>query len=281
MSEDSMKHTYLRVIVLAALAAVAGCNKKDATAPATPAAAATPPVATIDGRAISAEFFDYYAKNRANKPAAELTAEEKQQLLDGLIGFMIAAQNAEKTGLDKNPETASRLELARLNVLAEADFKQFLGDTKPTEQELHAEYETLIAQQPKLDYRASHILVATEAVAKDLIERLNGGASFADLARKMSMDPSKDQGGDVGWFSPGNMVPEFSAAVVALKKGEITKTPVQTKFGWHVIRLDDVRERAIPDFEQVRDRVGLVIQQKKVQAHVEELKKTAKIEKKT
>lgn len=275
-----MKQIVLALTLLVGTAVLAACGKRNASAPAAATTGTNAPVALVDGAPISTQLFDFYARNRAEKPVAELTTEQKQELLDELIQIQITAQSALKNGLEKDPEVAARLELGRLDTLAKAAFQKHLGGQQATEQELRAEYETQVAAQPRLEYRARHILVATEPFAQTLIAQLNKGANFEQLARKESMDPSKAQGGDIGWFSPPQMVPPFVEAVAALKKGEVTQKPVQTQFGWHVIRLDDTREVTPPDFEQVKEGLGRIVQQKKLRAHVEELKKSAKIEKK-
>ena len=271
-----------RYVLLAALAlgsaALAACQKS--AEQATPAADPATAVATIDGKPISSELFDAFSKARARKPVSELTAEQRKELLDQMINLRLTADAALKSGLDKETETAARLEISRLNVLADAALESHLKGKEPTEQELRAEYETQIAAMPKLEYRARHILVATEAFAQTIIDRLGKGANFAEIASKESMD-SKENGGELGWFSPARMVPEFSAAVTSLKKGEVTPKPVKTQYGWHVIQLEDTREVAAPDYEEVKSRLGQLVQNKKLQAYIDELKKTAKIEEKT
>lgn len=207
-----MKRSLLVLTLITAAVLVSACDKKDAAGPA--AVSKAPPVATVDGKPVSAELFDFYAQNRSGKPVAELTNEQKQSLLDELIQIQITAQAAEKNGLDtKDPEIAARLQYERLNILANAAFQNHVGKKDPSEQELRAEYETQLAQQPRLEYRARHILVATEVFAQSLIDQLSKGASFADLARKHSMDGSKEQGGDLNWFKPNQMVKPFSDAV--------------------------------------------------------------------
>ena len=273
-----MKHLSTLLIVLG-FAALTACQQKPAT-PAAQTAATSAPVALINGTPISTETFDFYVKTRANKATSELTPDQKQQLLDELIRIELAAQQATKDGLDKQPEVANRLDLTRQNVLAETVFQNFLKGKTPTEQELRAEYEAQVAAMPKTEYRARHILVATETYAQTVIEKLQKGGDFAAIARKESMDNSKDQGGEIGWFTPARMVPAFAEAVAALKKGEITTKPVQTQYGWHVIQLEDTREVSAPDFEQVKERLGQIVQQKKLQTYLDELKKTATIEKK-
>ncbi|HJS22007.1 MAG TPA: peptidylprolyl isomerase [Steroidobacteraceae bacterium] len=272
------RYVHLAAMTLGVLT-LAACQKSgEQAAPA--AGSSGTAVATIDGKPISSELFDAFAQARARKPAGELTDEQRKELLDQMINLQITADAAVKSGLDKEPPTAARVEISRLNVLADAALENHLKGKEATEQELRAEYETQVAAMPKLEYRARHILVATEPFAQAVIEKLRKGADFAELARKESMD-SKENGGELGWFSPARMVPEFSAAVTSLKKGEITQQPVKTQYGWHVIQLEDTRDVAAPDYEEVKSRLGQIVQNKKLQAYLDELKKTAKIEEKT
>ncbi len=271
-----MKRYALFLALAIGSAILAACQKSGQDARSPPVEQGTA-VATIDGKPISSELFEFYAKARSGKGSSELTDEQKKELLEQLIHLELTADIAIKAGLDKQSDTALRLELGRLNVLADAALKNHLKGKEPTEQELRAEYETQVAAMPTLEYRARHILVATEPFAQSIIEKLRKGADFTELARKESMD-AKDNGGELGWFTPARMVPEFSAAVAGLKKGEITQKPVQTQYGWHVIQLEDTREVSAPDFEQVKERLGQLLQQKKMQAYIDEIKKPVKIE---
>jgi len=271
---------YSRLLALAGLFALAACQPKgtdstDKTAPVD----TKPPVATVNGEAIGHDFFEFYAKGVAGKPASELTAEQRSQILDNLIRARLVAQQAEKDGLTKQNDTASMVELARLNVLEQAVSEKYLKDKKPTEAELRAEYETQVAALPRLEYHARHILVATEQFAEKLIAQLDKGGKFEELARRESMDSSKEGGGDLGWFTPDRMVKPFSEAVMALKPGQFTHTPVKTQFGWHVIKLEDTREVAAPPYDQVRQRLEQMVQSKKFKAYTDDLLKNAKVEK--
>lgn len=268
-----------RIFAVSALAALAAC-KQGENGTADGAAAAAAPVATVNGKPIARDFFEVYIKGISGQTSAELTPEQRDQALDNLIRAKVVAEQATKDGIDKETETAAILELSRLNILQQAESQRFLEDKQPTEQELRAEYETQIAAMPKLEYRARHILVATEDFAKKLIDQLQAGAKFEDLAKRESIDSSKAQGGDLGWFTPDRMVPPFSAAVVALEKGKITPEPVQTQYGWHVIKLEETREVAPPPFDSVKERLVQVVQAKKFKSHADELIKTAKVEKK-
>jgi peptidyl-prolyl cis-trans isomerase C len=286
---------YTRIFALCALAALAACQQKG-TAPAsttsgamsTPGTPAQPtstdnsaPVATVNGTPISRAFFDFYAKGLAGKNSvADLTPEQKQQALDNLVRAEVIAQQATKEGLDKDPGNAALLQLARLNVLQQAVSDRYLKDKKPTEQEARAEYETQVGLLAHQEYHVAHILVATEGFARKLIAELEKGANFSDVAKRESMDPSKTNGGDIGWLTPDRIMKPFADAMVALKKGEYTRKPVQTQYGWHIIRVDDIRDVTPPTFDQVHQRLDQVVQAKKFKAYTDGLMKSAQVEKK-
>jgi peptidyl-prolyl cis-trans isomerase C len=240
---------------------------------------AGPPVATVDGEPISRPFYDYYIKAVSGKTASELPPETRSQLLDNLIRAKLIAEQATKDGIAKEPDTAALLELSRLQVLQQAVSQRYLKDKKPTEQELRTEYETQVGTLPKTEYHAEHILVATEAFANQLIEKLRKGADFGDLAKKESIDSSKTNGGDLGWFTPDRMVKPFADAVVALKKNEYTQQPVQTQYGWHIIKLLDTRDMTPPPYDAVKDRLAQLVQAKKFKAYEDGLLAKAKVEK--
>jgi peptidyl-prolyl cis-trans isomerase C len=270
---------YSRPLVIAALLGLASCQPRTDSGPALPADN-SPTVATVNGTNITQNFFDQYIKAITGKATSELTPEQRNQALDNLVRAEVVGQNAVKSNLDKAPETAALLELTRLNVLQQAVAENYLKDRKPTEQELRAEYETQVGSLAKQEYHAKHILVATEPFAQKVVERLQKGEKFEDLAKKESMDSSKDNGGDLGWFTPDKMVKPFSDAVLTLKPGEYTKKPVQTQYGWHVIELVETRDLQPPPYDNVRQRLEQVVQAKKVKSYTDEMMRTAKIEKK-
>ena len=260
-----------------ALALLTACSKGGPTAYTTKPA--DKPVATVNGTPISRAMFEYYAKNTAGKPAAELTADQRAQLLDNLVRGEIIAEEAIKEGLDKTTDTASLLTLSRLEILQQAGATHYLEDKKPTDVELKAEYDAQVAGMPKTQYHARHILVTSQDAAQKITDELKKGGKFEDLAKKDSIDSSKEQGGELGWFTPSNMVKPFADAVVQLKKGEVTPTPVQSQYGWHVIQLLDTRDTPVPPLDQVKDRVAQLVETKKFRAYQDELLKTAKVEK--
>ena len=289
---------YHRILIPCALVVLAACQPKGATptstastastaapagAPAAPATSAdnSAPVATVNGQPISREIFEFYAKGLANKKAiSDVTVEQKQQALDNLIRAQVVAQEAVKEGLDKDPSIAPLLTLSQWNVLQQALSERYLKDKQPTEQEARAEYETQVGLLPHQEYHVSHILVATEAFARKIVAELEKGANFTDIAKRESMDPSKNNGGDIGWLTPDRIMKPFADAMVTLKKGEYTHKPVQTQYGWHIIRLDDLRDVTPPNFDQVHQRLDQVVQAKKFKAYSDGLVKSSQIDKK-
>ena len=271
---------WARVTTVAAitiLLAACGKGQQQAAAPATapPAAAATPPVAIVDGTPISRDAYDDYLKGLLRgKPLTDVTAEEKSQVLDQMINMQLIAAQAEKDGLEKDPDVATRIALLRTQILADAAAQKYVKINQPSDQELHAAYD---AATDKTEYHASHILVPTKEKAEQLIKKIKGGAKFEDVAKAESTDNSKTSGGDLGWFTTARMVKPFGDAVKSLKKGDITTDPVQTQYGWHIIKLVDTRDAP---FDQFKPQLTNGIMQKKFQDYIESLKKNAKIEKK-
>jgi peptidyl-prolyl cis-trans isomerase C len=268
----------LKILPLATLALLTACNKPSAPATTDSAKPGDKTVATVNGTAITQDMFEFYVRNTANKPATELNADQRSQALDNLVRGEVIAQQAVKEGLDKTGDAASLLQLSRMQILQNAAARHYLEDRKPTDAELHAEYDAQLASGPKTQYHARHILVKTQEQAQKLIDQLKKGAKFDELAKKNSDDSSKDQGGDLDWFYANNMVAPFATALEGLKKGEYTQTPVQTQYGWHVIQLLDTRDPPVPAFDQVKDRVAQILEGRKFQAYEDDLMKTAKVE---
>lgn len=260
----------------------AACTKpaedaaKPGSAAATPAAAT---VVTVNGTKINTQMVDTFLQAVTGKPAAEATKEQRDALLDQLVNMTLAAQAAEKDGLAKQPETAARIELLRTQILAEAASEKYAKAHPVSDDEVKAEYDAQVAMMPK-EYKARHILVETEDAAKTVIKDLEAGGDFAKIAKAQSKDPgSAANGGDLGWFSGQSMVKPFSEALAKLEKGATTKTPVQTQYGWHVIQLEDTRATEAPAFDAVKEQVKMLAQRKKLQTYLDELRKTATIQK--
>ncbi|HMK84443.1 MAG TPA: peptidylprolyl isomerase [Steroidobacteraceae bacterium] len=252
-----------------------------------PAAAASPPVAQVDGIPISRAEYDVYVKDllRGRQPGQaemrpdQLTSEQRNQVLDDLINTRLVANQSSKDGTDKDSDVQAQLGLVQMRVLADAEVQKFLKDHQPTDAELHAEFDRQAAATDLTEYHARHILVAKDKkdLAVQLIKKLKHGAKFEDLAKDNSIDPgSKSRGGDLGWFNTARMVKPFADAVKGLKKGELTPEPVETQYGWHIIELEDTRP---PSFDSVnKQQLVNPIMQKKLHDYIEDLKKNAKIE---
>ncbi|MGH8198168.1 MAG: peptidylprolyl isomerase [Steroidobacteraceae bacterium] len=268
-----MRYTQILAITTVGMLLAAGCTKAE-----TPEDAAAKPVAVVNGTPISRDVWALYVKTRhAGKTPGDLTADQQKETLDELIGMYAGAEEAEKQKLGEG-EPNARIELVGKSALAELLFKKYAEGAEPTEAELKAEYEARIAEAPKVEFHARHILVDDEAKAKDLIAKLDKGASFEKLATDDSKDGSATEGGDLGWFNPAQMVKPFSDAVQQLEEGKYTATPVKSEFGWHVIKLEEKRPTTPPPYESVKAQLGPMVNQKKFEAHLKELVKTAKVE---
>ncbi|HEY4374317.1 MAG TPA: peptidylprolyl isomerase [Burkholderiales bacterium] len=202
----------------------------------------------------------------------------RERVKDQLITYELISQEASKSGLSKQPDVAMQLDLARQTVLFRAFLQDYVKKNPVSDADIKTKYDALKAEQTKKEYLARHILVKTEDEAKAVITKLKGGAKFEDLAKQQSIDPSnKDKGGVLDWAPADVYDPDFSKVMVGLAKGQTTDTPVKTRFGWHVIRLDDVRE-SFPPLDQVRPQVTQVVQQERITKMLEEMRAKAKIE---
>lgn len=268
---------HLLVGLLLPFALLSGCGK--AADNAQQAAAKGPEVAVVNGKPISKSEFDLYIENVERQSKRQIQEGEKSQLLDQFISMRLASDVAQKEGIEKDTKVQDQLSLARLNVLVDAGLQKWLEQHPVTDEELRKEYDEQVTQMPR-EYHARHILVDDQAKAEALTKQLKGGGDFAKLAEKNSKDPSGKNGGDLGWFTLDSMVKPFSDAVSALQPGQMTEQPVQSQYGWHVIKLEESRVSSPPPFEDVQDRVKMLVQRKKLQSYLEGLRKDAKIEKK-
>lgn len=268
----------LRILCLtAALVALAACQPKSPTGTASQSSPASPAVATVDGTPISRNLYEFYIKGITGKASSDLAPEQRSQALDNLIRAQLVADQAVKDGLEKQDDTAQLLKLERLNVLQQALSQKYLAGKQPTDAELQAEYNAEVAKMPKMEYHARHILVASEPFAEKVIRKLKAGQKFSELAKAWSMDSSKNNGGDLGWFTLNHMVKPFADAVASLKPGQYTTTPVHTQYGWHVIQLLGTRPLTPPPFAQVKQRLTQIVQAKKFQAYEDDLLSKAKV----
>jgi peptidyl-prolyl cis-trans isomerase C len=235
-------------------------------------------VASVNGKAISKNALRSLI-TEVEKQGGEQQKVPEDKAAEVLISRELLRQEAEKKNLQKSPDVNGRLENATRDVLAQAAVDNFRKGITITDDEARKEYDAKVASADLTEFKARHILVSTEQEANDVLAKLKKGAKFPDLAKKLSKDPSaKQNAGDLGWFNPQQMVPEFSTAVAGLQNGEIAPAPVQSKFGWHVIQREDSRKAEAPAFDTVKEQIRNVLIAQKLQQHVDELKKAAKID---
>ena len=236
--------------------------------------------ATVNGTPISERQVEQILKQRGGGHEQPADPEARKALIDNLAMQLILAQESAKKGLDKTQEVTEQLELARQSVLANAFVQDYIKNGDVSEDVLKAEYEKIKTQMAGSEYKARHILVEKETEAKDIIAKLQKNPqAFAALAKEKSKDPgSKGNGGDLGWFDPRGMVPEFGAAVAKLAKGKFTDTPVKSQFGYHVILLEDARDKQFMPMEQIKPRLKQQVQQQNLKKLLDEMKAKAKID---
>jgi len=242
-----------------------------------PAFAEGKSAAMVNGISISQARVDLRVKAAAAQGQTD-SPELRKAIREDMINLEVMAQEAGKLGLDKNPEVVQQVELAKLSVIVGAFVQDYAKNHPISEDQLKQEYDKLKAKLGNKEYNARHVLVETEEEAKDVITQLGKKVKFEKLAEKSKDTGSASQGGLLGWNIPGNFVPEFANAMLNLKKGEYTKEPVKSQFGWHVIKLDDVRDMKVPSFEELKPQLQQRLQQQSIQKAITDLRAKAKIE---
>lgn len=269
-----LKKSRILIIGAASVLALAACDSKDAIK-ASPTK--EPVAATVNGVAIPESTVELMVRERTAQGQPD-SPELRKAIIENLAMQQMVSAEAVKKGIDKQPETKRQLELVRQSILANAFVADYIKNTPVTDDMLKAEYDKVAAQSG--EFKARHILVKEEAEAKDIIAKLKADVNaFSDLAKEKSLDPgSKVNGGDLGWFDPRSMVPEFGAAVASLEKGKFTEVPVKTQFGYHVIILDDSKKAEAPPFETVKEQLKQQVQRQNLTKMFEDMKAKAKIE---
>ncbi|HWH81267.1 MAG TPA: peptidylprolyl isomerase, partial [Burkholderiaceae bacterium] len=240
-----------------------------------PLAAAAQNIAIVNGKPVPKARADALIKQVQAQAAAQnqqLPADLDQRVRDKLVMDEIFAQEAEKRGLAATADYKTQMEQARQAVLTQALLADYVKTHPVNDDDVKAEYEKFKAQSAGTEYRARHILVEKEDEAKALIAQIKAGASFEELAKKNSKDPgSGANGGDLDFAAPGSYVPEFSQAMVKLKKGEMTQEPVKSQFGYHIIKLEDTREAQFPPYDDVKGQLKQRMEQQKLAAYRDEV----------
>ena len=232
-------------------------------------------IASVNGHDISKSTLQFYAlERRQANPKSKIPTS---QLVDDLINMQLLKEEAHNKKLDQTESFKKRMDFINLSMLSQVAMVNYLDSNPIPEDRLKKEYDQRIGEIKVVELKASHILLKDEAKAKEVIKLLNKGGDFAELAKKHSTGPTGPKGGDLGWFTPQRMVPEFSQAVLSLKDGKYTKEAVRTQFGWHVILRSAERVGAPPSFESVKQNISAALEQQHVQEHIQQLRKSAKI----
>jgi len=247
-----------------------------ALAMALPLAAQAQNIASVNGKPIPKSRVDALIQ-QAERSGQKVSPEIQQQARDQVVLREIFVQEAEKRGVAASPDFRSQMELARQSILIRELFEDYRKKNPVADAEAKVEYDKFRAQATGTEYRARHILVDKEEEATALIKKIKAGEKFEDLAKASSKDTgSGANGGDLDFAKADSYVPEFGGALVKLKKGELTDTPVKSQFGWHVIRLEDTREASFPAFDEVKAQIKQRIEQARLQRYQDELRTKAK-----
>jgi len=234
--------------------------------------------ATINGKEYSRSLFDRYYQALLRQANAQHTAVLREKALDLFVNMVLTAQDAEREGLTNDENVKQELEIQHLQLLSLVALQNAANTREPSDEDIQKAYEERYGKNKRIEYRARHILVSTEEEGKKLIAKLKGGADFAELAKTHSLGPTAKNGGELPWFSAGEMVQPFTDATAALKPGEYSTKPVHTQFGWHVILLEETRETDPPALEKVKMELIQALQQDTLSSYVGELRDKADLQ---
>lgn len=235
----------------------------------------SPVLATVNGTPITQNVLDFHQQQRNMRRPGDTVSQD--QLLQEIINLELMHQQARKAGIDRRPDVALQLAHQRRGFLASVAAQDHATSQPVGEEATRALYDEHFGTADQ-EFKARHILVETEEQARDIITALDEGADFSTLAKEHSTDPMAANGGDLGWFAPGQMVKPFADAAAELEQGKYSQTPVQTQFGWHVILLEDRRETTPPAYEDVREQLRMMAQNQQLQQYLKQLQEEASIE---
>lgn len=234
-------------------------------------------VAFVNGERVPESLFRLFTLTSMQVDVDNLTPEGRREMIERLVLLQLLADEAENNGLHEERRVAAELELARTQLLARAMTERFREDNPPTEAELRDLYEENLPRLRQTQYRARHILVDTEDEAVELISQLDQGADFAELASEHSNDSSGEDGGDLGWMSPDDVVEPFAVAMEATTVGEYLPTPVESQFGWHIVMVEEMRENVAPGLESVREDLMVGVTSQKLDNFATQLRENAEV----
>jgi peptidyl-prolyl cis-trans isomerase C len=265
--------------MLLTLTCSAACAQDSSEGTASPNSALGPgEVAVVNGQRIPQSVYRLFTLGTLQTNADNLTAEQRVQVVDRLIYMELLAQEAERRGLGEERRIAAELELQRLQTLARHMADRFAEENPPSESELRNLYQENLPRLQRTQYETRHILVETEEEAEDLIDEIEDGADFQELAREHTIDTNGDEGGYLGWLDVEGVVEPFGAALIVAAPGEVVPEPIETEFGWHVVLVDEIRENTAPGLEAVRQDVTVAAESTKLAEFVESLRDSAEVE---
>ena len=278
-----MTKTRIAAAVLAALLPAAAVQAQTAApkpapaattkpAPAAPGAGPAAPAAPQGKTLYTQAMFDLLLRERMAQGQPD-TVELRAAVRDELNTRELLLREAKKKNLDKNAELKQQMELASQSVLVRAYVSDWVRSNPIPEADLRKEYDAIKSTIGDREYKVAHILLEKEDEAKQAIADLQKGGKFDEIAKARSKDPgSKDRGGDLDWNAPANFVKPFGDAMVKTEKGKFTPQPVQTQFGWHVIRVEDVRDAKVPPFEEVKPQLAQRMQSQWLERYLRDLR---------
>jgi len=235
-------------------------------------------IAIVNGKPVPTARVEALAQQVA-RSGRQVTPDMQSQVKEEVIAREVFSQAAQAMGLDATDDFKAQMEEVKQSILIRTLFAAYQAKNPVSDADMKAEYDRYVAINAGKEYKARHILVEKEDQAKALLAQLKKGAKFEDLAKKSSKDPgSAVKGGELDWANPTSYVKEFSDALVGLGKGKTTEAPVKSQFGFHIIRLDDVRESNIPKFDEVKPQISQHLTQQNLAKYQEELRSKAKIE---
>ncbi|MBB3220092.1 peptidylprolyl isomerase [Pseudoduganella umbonata] len=235
-------------------------------------------IAVVNGKGIPTARADAIVKQVVAQGQQKDSPELRELVKKDLVSREVLMQEAEKQGYAKSADVKQQMENARQALVVQAMVADYVKKNPVKDTDVKAEYDRFVKETGDKEYHVRHILVDTEAAANDIIAKLKGGAKFEDLAKQSKDTGSANNGGDLDWATPSAFPEVFSKAFVSLQKGQVTEKPVQTPNGFHVIKVDDVRQAKLPTLDEVKPQIEEALTQRKLQAYQEELVKKAKIQ---
>ena len=256
-------------VIFIVIFALYGCNEE------TKATAANVPedqiAATVNGTVISNDDVAHFKQLKGNPQVAD------DKLVEEIVATELLRQEAVKAGIADKADVRYQLKLQESETLARLLMREKFSSLTFTDEQLQAEYDKQLSGQDSREFNARHILLKTEDEAKAVIEALRAGGDFVELAKERSTGPSGPNGGDLGWFQATSMVPPFAEAVKAMNKSDVSVTPVQTQFGWHVIKLEDTRELPKPGFDSVKEQLQQSLLREAINSYIKDIREASEI----